>query len=258
MEDLDPPREQRGAAHAILNSLRTHGLEWDGQVLWQSDRHPAYRAAVEQLLTSRLAFRCDCSRARLAPFNGIYQGRCRERGLQNDNDTAVRVTVPAGTRVTVVDQLQESLVQDLASEVGDFVIRRRDGLYAYQLAVVLDDDAQGVTHVLRGSDLYDSTPRQIYLQRLLGLPTPAYCHIPVLVNEAGQKLSKQTGATALDNAEASQNLRSALAFLAQQLPPDSHTGVQDIIDWALQHWDMDRLPKGPSARLPGPADKRSP
>jgi glutamyl-Q tRNA(Asp) synthetase len=242
MEDIDPPREQPGAARAILSSLHSHGLHWDGPVLWQSERLPAYTRVVDSLLEQGLAFRCDCSRRQLASEGGVYRGRCRERQLSADIPSAVRLRVEGDCLIRVQDCLQQPLEQALDREVGDFIIRRKDSLFAYQLAVVLDDAEQGVTHVLRGSDLYDSTPRQIYLQRTLGLHQPTYTHIPVITNSQGHKLSKQTHAPALDSAQAARHLRMALKFLCQQPPPVSCNTVPEILEHALEHWHCKLIP----------------
>ncbi len=242
MEDLDPPREQVGAAQAILDSLQQHGLHWDDAVLWQSTRHEAYAAAVNELLSSGQAFRCDCSRAQLKAEGGIYRGRCRHRGLSARVESAVRLQVEDGATVQVRDDIQPKLHQHIGAEVGDFVIQRRDGLYAYQLAVVVDDAFQGVNRVLRGSDLYDSTPRQVYLQRRLGLPTPRYAHIPVIVNAEGQKLSKQTHAAPLHGDSAIANLRLALRFLNQAQPPAELKEPEALLAFAVQHWDCSAVP----------------
>jgi glutamyl-Q tRNA(Asp) synthetase len=238
MEDLDPPREIPGAADSILNSLKAHGLYWDQQVLWQSQRDDAYAPVVAQLLANGEAFHCDCSRAQLALHNNIYQGHCRSRKLTADIPAAVRVRVEGETAISVSDQLQAPLHEDVASAVGDFIIRRRDRLYAYQLAVVVDDACQGINQVLRGSDLYDSTPRQIYLQRLLALPTPTYTHIPVITNNKGQKLSKQTHASALDDDQAIDNLRLALRFLGQSPPAPQIQRLDLLLQHAVEHWQI--------------------
>jgi glutamyl-Q tRNA(Asp) synthetase len=242
MEDLDPPREQTGAAQIILNSLQAHSLHWDGPVLSQSDRHPDYAATVADLLDRKLAFHCDCTRAQLAAQGGVYRGHCRNRQLEADSEHSVRVLITGDSDIEITDQLQAPARQNLAGEVGDFIIQRRGGLYAYQLAVVLDDALQGVNHVLRGSDLLDSTPRQVYLQRLLGLPKPVYCHIPVITNAAGDKLSKQTGASALEDTNATQNLRRALQFLRQETPPADCDNTTDVLDWARSHWQLAAIP----------------
>ena len=244
MEDLDPPREAPGAADAILRSLEAHGLEWDGDVLWQGQRHSAYADIIGQLLADGRAFHCDCSRAQLAAHGNVYPGTCRDRKLPANN-TAVRIRVDADTPIQVEDQCQAPLVQDLDAEVGEFIIRRRDGLYAYQLAVVIDDNHQGITQVLRGQDLYDSTPRQIYLQQQLGLPTPIYTHIPVITNSQGQKLSKQTHAPALVDDEACNNLRLALAFLGQAPVATDIDDVATLLDCATQQWQLSAVPRQP-------------
>jgi glutamyl-Q tRNA(Asp) synthetase len=242
MEDLDPPREPAGAAESILNSLKAHGLQWDGEVLWQSQRHDAYAQVVEQLLEHDQAFRCDCSRAQLATQGKVYRGRCRARNLPEDSSTAVRVRVEGDTDISIADQLQQPLRQDLASAVGDFIIRRKDKLHAYQLAVVVDDAFQGINQVLRGSDLYDSTPRQVYLQRLLELPTPTYTHIPVITNALGQKLSKQTYAAALDDKQALANLRLGLRFLGQKAPAVQVQNIEQLLQDAVEHWHVHAVP----------------
>ena len=242
MEDLDPPREIPGAAESILNSLKAHGLHWDQQVLWQSQRDDAYAAVVAQLLANGEAFYCDCSRAQLALQDNVYQGHCRTRNLPADKPTAVRVRVEGETVITISDQLQAPLHEDVAAAVGDFVIRRRDRLYAYQLAVVVDDAYQGINQVLRGSDLYDSTPRQVYLQQVLALPTPDYTHIPVITNEQGQKLSKQTHARALDDDEAIDNLCLALRFLGQKPPAPQVQRLDLLLQDAVAHWQIQAVP----------------
>ncbi len=242
MEDLDPPREQPGAAQAILDSLQQHGLHWDDDVLWQSARHDAYAATINELLSSGQAFRCDCSRARLKAEGGVYRGRCRHRALSAEVESAVRLQVEDGAAIRVTDDIQPSLHQHIGAEVGDFIIQRRDGLYAYQLAVVVDDAFQGVNRILRGSDLYDSTPRQIYLQRRLGLPTPRYAHIPVIVNAQGQKLSKQTHAAPLHGEHAADNLRLALRFLNQAAPPPGLNQLEALLAFAVEHWDCSAVP----------------
>jgi glutamyl-Q tRNA(Asp) synthetase len=242
MEDLDPPREPPGAAELILASLRAHGLEWDGDPLWQSQRHDAYADTVAALLDAGQAFYCDCTRARLRAEGNVYMGRCRDRVIPPGAPAAVRVRVEGDTRIRIADRIQPPLEQELATEVGDFIILRKDGLYAYQLAVVLDDAWQGVTQVLRGYDLYDSTPRQVYLQRLLGLPTPQYAHIPVVTNTLGQKLSKQNRAAPVDDSEALHNLRVALRFLGQEAPSPDCRRVEDLLQRAIDGWNPAAIP----------------
>ena len=242
MEDLDPPREVPGAADAILKSLEQHGLCWDDAVLWQSQRHEAYQHVIEQLHSNGHIFYCSCSRSNLKANKGIYPGRCRHQTQPPANQTATRLIV-ADDPIGFDDAIQGHCSQQLKQEVGDVILQRKDGLFAYQLAVVVDDEFQQVNHIVRGSDLLDSTPRQIWLQQLLGYHTPAYAHFPVITNDKGQKLSKQTFAKPLgDNSCA--NLLSALRFLQQPLPPSEQSQKpQDILHWATTHWALDNIAK---------------
>ncbi|MHB1370034.1 MAG: tRNA glutamyl-Q(34) synthetase GluQRS, partial [Pseudomonadaceae bacterium] len=188
MEDIDPPREMPGAQAAIVETLRRYGFAWDGAMLRQSQRQAAYQAAIEHLLDAGLAYACTCSRKQLQAYPGAYPGFCRDAG-HDPRDAAIRLRVP-DREYRFCDRVQGEYRQHLGREVGDFVIRRRDGLVAYQLAVVLDDAWQGVTDVVRGADLLDSTPRQLYLQELLGLPQPRYLHLPLIIQPDGHKLGK--------------------------------------------------------------------
>jgi glutamyl-Q tRNA(Asp) synthetase len=242
IEDIDPPREVAGATQAILDCLRAHGLHWDDEVMHQSARIDLYRQTCRQLLTAHRAFYCTCSRTDLTGQRGIYSGRCRQCQQQPPTAHAIRLRVDDLT-VCFDDAIQGYNEQHLLREVGDYVIFRKEDLPAYQLAVVVDDAAQGVTHIVRGSDLLDSTPRQIFLQRCLQLPQPRYAHIPVIANAFGQKLSKQTHANALDNCRAGENLRCALEFLRQPPPPaDIPAEPMAILNWAIAHWDSARIP----------------
>ncbi|ARN73496.1 tRNA glutamyl-Q(34) synthetase GluQRS [Oceanicoccus sagamiensis] len=243
MEDLDPPREMPGAASAILQSLEDHGLAWDGEVLWQSQRHDAYRQVIDDLLLANKAFYCTCSRSDLQASHGIYQGQCRGCVTPPaDQDFALRLQVDDRV-VSFDDAIQGRFSQQLDNDVGDVVLQRKDGLFAYQLAVVVDDAYQAISHVVRGSDLLDSTPRQIYLQQVMAYTTPGYTHIPVITNEQGDKLSKQTFAAPLDSHKAAKNIYLALMFLNQPLPPeDLSQRVDDILAWALANWSVDRIP----------------
>ncbi len=240
IEDLDPPREVPGAADGILRTLEAHGLHWDGEVMWQHDRHDTYQQALDRLIDAGHAYPCYCSRKQIAaegrrgPLGLIYTGHCRRhddrRGAKPPAWRVVTHDEPIG-----FDDLRcGRYEQRLASELGDFVVKRADGFWAYQLAVVVDDAAQGITEVVRGEDLLDNTPRQIHLQRLLGLPTPAYLHLPLVTNELGQKLSKQTFAKALDPANAGANLVTALGHLGIPLPDALRLAPPaDILDAAL-------------------------
>lgn len=241
IENLDPPREMPGANEQIIECLKQHHLNWDGELLWQSDRHAIYQRVMKQLLDQQKAFYCSCSRADIQNSGGIYNGHCRGQRHSADQVCAVRLQVD-DQRITFNDQIQGDFSQQLQQQVGDFVIRRKDGLFAYQLAVVIDDALQGVTHVVRGSDLLDSTPRQIFLQQQCGFATPHYSHLPVITNEAGQKLSKQTFAVALNNNLATDNLLKALFFLNQVLPPPSmRQDCQSILHWAIAHWQPSQV-----------------
>jgi glutamyl-Q tRNA(Asp) synthetase len=236
MEDLDKPREQRGAADAILGALDALGLHWDGAVEYQSRRTGLYRDALA--LLEAHTYPCGCTRNEIADsalaIDGarVYGGNCRN-GLP-PGKTARATRIRAQGEIRFADRVQGPQAQQLESDVGDFVLRRADGQFAYQLAVVVDDAAQGVTDVVRGADLLDSTARQIYLQRLLGHPTPRYLHVPVAVNAAGEKLSKQTGAVAVDAARPGDALRRAFAFLGQ-------AGSGDLAE-GLHNWDASRIP----------------
>jgi len=244
IEDVDTPRTAPGATTAILRALERYGLHWDGSVVYQSQRTAHYQAALDALLKAGLAYPCTCTRRELAGCprgrDGalIYPGTCRAGPCRPDRPQALRLRTTSAL-IQFHDAIQGEYGQRLAREVGDFVLRRADGLFTYQLAVVVDDAAQGVTQVVRGADLLDSTPRQIVLQRLLGVPTPDYAHLPVAVDARGDKLSKQTGAPPLDERHPGPVLWAALRFLGQQ-PPAELAGepVATIIAWAVAHWNL--------------------
>lgn len=243
IEDIDPPREVPGAADDILRTLEAFELEWDGEVLRQSTRLDVYRAVADGLLERAAAFRCGCSRSavRAATTDGSlrYPGTCRDR-RQLNGDTAIRVRVEPGEQ-RFVDGVQGPVVHDLAADTGDFVIVRRDGLPAYHLAVVVDDAAQGVTHVVRGTDLLSATAAHRYLQRLLGLPEPRWFHVPVAVNAAGQKLSKQTGAAAVNRSDPGVVIR-VLAHLGLDAPAEIARERPSLAwRWAAERWRIETL-----------------
>ncbi|MGM0593825.1 MAG: tRNA glutamyl-Q(34) synthetase GluQRS [Pseudomonadota bacterium] len=250
IEDLDPPREVPGASRQILTTLERYGLEWDGEVWFQSARHDAYLEVLERLRRQGLTYRCGCSRKQSAEAArglglppGVYPGTCRSRPAPRHGKHAIRL-LTQGCNVEFEDAIQGELSEDVEHEVGDFILRRADGLFAYQLAVVVDDAEQGITEVVRGSDLLGSTARQIALQRLLGYPTPRYQHLPVAVNRDGQKLSKQTFAPALDDDRPMPALWQALAFLGQQPPRELLDGeLESLWRWALEHWRLDAVPR---------------
>lgn len=242
IEDIDPPREVPGSADAILRALDAFGLAWDEPVLYQSSRLPAYREAVDRLLAAGQAYRCQCSRQQVAQMpGGIYSGQCRQARVAITASHSVRILTDRHP-VRFVDGLQGNIEQSLESDGGDFIIQRRDGLFAYQLAVTLDDDYQGVTEVVRGCDLLSSTARQIHLRRLLQGPELAYLHLPVAVDASGQKLSKQTGAAALDFENCSRLLFDALMALWQAPPPELRDApVTEQLAWAKINWTMSTL-----------------
>jgi len=244
IEDIDPPREQPGADQWILQALEAYGFEWDGPVSYQSQSRSLHDQFVQALLTSGMAYPCTCSRKDLAelprsPLGVIYPGTCRNG--RASGDVAIRVRT-RNEPVEFVDGLQGHQSRRLETESGDFVIRRRDGFIAYQMAVTADDFDQGITEVVRGIDLMESTPRQIWLQRLLELPTPRYLHIAVAVNDDGSKLSKSSNAAAIDVSRPGPTLVNALRAL-QQEPPDelAEESPAEIWRWAIRHWRTERL-----------------
>lgn len=262
MEDIDPPREVAGAADRILFTLESFGMLWDGTVLYQSRRSAAYRAALEQLDAAGHLFGCACTRREIADSGRadgglVYPGTCRNGLPPGRRARALRVRVGDHT-ATVEDALQGTVSQLLGSTVGDFVLRRADGLFAYQLAVVVDDASQGITHVVRGADLLDSTPRQVFLQQLLDLPVPAYLHLPVAVNAAGEKLSKQTFARDICELDRVLAVRAALDFLNQPLPRETGLSLAELWQWAIAHWERDALPAQHSRPAPAALQNGSP
>jgi glutamyl-Q tRNA(Asp) synthetase len=244
IEDIDPPREQPGSDKLILHALETYGFEWDGPVSYQSSFHENHMATINTLLVDNHAYPCSCSRRDLAtaaigPLGAIYPGTCRN-GC-DAGETALRVRTNDET-IEFEDRLQGHVRTRLKSDSGDFIIRRRDGLVAYHLAVVRDDADQGITEVVRGIDLLETTPRHIHLQNLLGIPTPAYVHIPVAENSDGQKLSKLTGAPPIPTDEVRATLFAALVALGQKPPAEmSTTSLTDIWRWAINHWRLSAL-----------------
>lgn len=248
IEDLDPPREQANAADTILRTLEAFGLYWDGSILWQSQRHKLYEDICQQLLSENKAYYCTCSRSQLAQFNGVYPGTCRDSlgstpATPPNMPYAIRLQTTASP-ILVKDRIQASFRQNVASAVGDFVIKRKDGLYAYQLAVVVDDQAQQISHVVRGIDLLNNTPRQMLLQQSLGFETPEYAHVPIVVNPQGQKLSKRSFAPALATHNPAPILLKALTALGYRLSDDIlEAKTEAIIAWAIEHWSIKNIPK---------------
>jgi len=243
MEDLDPPREPPGAAEQILTQLQELGLHWDSDLLYQSQRLESYQQALQTLQERQLCYRCDCSRAQIKAMGSIYNGACQSRQCPPQQEFAWRVKCIDET-IEFHDLIQGPYLQNPRTEVGDFVIKRKDKLFAYQLAVVVDDNFQGVSHVIRGIDLLDSTPRQIYLQQLLDYPTPVYGHIPVIVNNLGQKLSKQHFAEPLNMNNKRDDMHRALILLGQNPEPAQHRlDVHQQLAAAVQNWQVQSVPK---------------
>lgn len=264
IENIDPPREAEGAIDTILYSLEAHGLNWDGETQYQQARQPRYADALAEIQQSGRLYACSCSRQQIANAIGqttgplIYPGTCRGKPEPQYGPHALRVD----TRNSVIqfkDMIQGGHHIDLAEESGDFVLRRADGLYSYQLAVALDDVEQGMTEVVRGSDLLDSTPRQIFVQQLLGFTPPQYAHLPVAIDPAtGHKLSKQTLAPALNNKQAVRNLWQVLEFLGQQPPPALHdSNVEEFWNWAIPQWQFSMVPRTAAISVKPDACKES-
>jgi glutamyl-Q tRNA(Asp) synthetase len=254
IEDVDQTRSRPGASDAIVATLEAYGFEWDGPVVRQSERTALYAAALDDLIHRRMAFTCACTRRELelaAPGKSgerVYPGTCRLGVPAGREGRSWRVAV-TDEIVSFHDRLQGMQEQQLARDVGDFVLKRADGLFAYQLAVVIDDGLQDITHIVRGADLLSSTPRQIWLQRQLGCATPSYLHHPIALDARGRKLSKQAGAKALSPHPLWQ-LREAWTFLDQPEPPSPPESVGEFWRWAHAAWNARRLP--PVIMLPAP------
>jgi len=250
MEDLDKPREVKGAAETILRSLEAFGFQWDGKIVYQSQRTELYAETLTTLQNKNLIYPCTCTRKEIADSSTnlgidgvIYPKTCLHRPVKPNLPYSQRIQTKA-SEITFIDAIQGKISQNLSKQVGDFVLKRADGLFAYQLAVVVDDAAQGVTHIVRGADLLDSTPRQIYLQQHLNLPTPHYAHVPVACNLADEKLSKQTLAEPINICLSGQLICNALSFLGQQPPVEiKNAELNDIWRWAFANWGISNVPK---------------
>lgn len=257
IEDIDPPREVPGSKDSILKQLEQHGLIWDDTVIYQSSHLERYQDIIQQFKQQDLTYHCRCNRQRLRDLGGVYDGKCSTLELTED-DAAVRLRIgkvldtmhsgnhlqkiPYTPLISFTDQLMAQYNQHIEHDIGDFILRRRDGLVSYHLAVVIDDHDQKISEVLRGADLLDSTPRQIVLQRCLKFRTPTYIHIPMALNKDGQKLSKQTHAKALIEGQESQNLWIALDWLQQNPPLElKDSAVDEILHWAINHWNLSNI-----------------
>lgn len=242
IEDIDPPREVPGAAETILRQLEHYGLHWDGEVLWQSQRHDAYRERLAWLHAQGLSYYCTCTRARIQSVGGVYDGHCRTLHHGPEN-AAVRV-VQQHPVTQFTDRLQGELHADPRLADEDFIIHRRDGLFAYNLAVVVDDHFQGVNEIVRGADLIEPTVRQISLYQLFGWPLPDYIHLPLVVNEKGMKLSKQNHAPALPTGDPRPVLINALQFLNQDVTHEwQDLRTEELLEKAVAQWSLNRVPK---------------
>ncbi len=253
IEDIDPPREVPGAANAILKILDAYGFEWDGPVTYQSRRYALYEDALSQLRKKNYIYACDCSRKMIAETNPNgkpqrYPGICRNRDLlhkQSATPHSLRLRTD-DSAVSFNDLIQGLISHNIYQDSGDFILFRRDGFYAYALAVSIDDMLQGITEVVRGNDLLDTTSRQIYLIQQLAGTAPDYAHLPVVHNAKGQKLSKQTGAAPLPFTQPTKQLYQALKFLGQSPPPDlAAVTVTEFWQWARQNWQLKQVPAKP-------------
>lgn len=257
IDDLDPPRVVPGAADDILRTLAACGLAWDGEVVWQSRRPEAYHAALHQLRQGNLVYPCACSRRDIADSavagteGPVYPGTCRNGLSMQRPARALRLDTRGG-HACFEDALQGHIVQDIAVEAGDFVLYRSDRVFSYHLAVTVDDAEQGITDVVRGADLLASTARQILLQRMLKLPTPRYAHLPVAVDQRGEKLSKQTHAAPVDACNPLPALAKALQFLGHPPPAGAGGRVDQLWRWALAQWRLESVPRERTRPAPTP------
>jgi len=242
IEDIDPPREQAGASDKILSTLAAFGLHWDEEVLYQSQQSELYRDVLNNLSSNNLSYYCQCTRADIKKVGGIYQGHCRQLNLQQNGTATRMINTHAINHYN--DLVQGNVQCDFALAQEDFTLVRKDGLFAYQLAVVVDDIYQNISHVIRGCDLLEPTARQLSLFALLEQPAPKYGHVPLAITDEGFKLSKQNKATAIDIKNPQPALISALKFLGQNPPKAlSFTHTEQIIQWAVKHWSLANVPK---------------
>lgn len=240
IDDLDTPRNIPGSADNILKTLEMFGLHWDNQVYYQSRYLDTYHEILNELLKDKLVYPCTCSRKTVTD---IYSGSCRDKQIPTNSPYALRIKTD-NRNISFEDVLQGLVSQNLVEQHGDFILKRKDQIIAYQFAVVIDDDRQCINHVVRGYDLLDSTPRQIYLQQILGLITPVYMHVPVIIDELGYKLSKQTRATAVDLRSPHEVIFEMLTLLRQSPPSELKLAtLSELLDWATRHWDPGALKK---------------
>lgn len=243
IEDLDPPREMPGAASLILKAIEAYGLEWDGEVVYQSQRHHLYQQHIDQWLASGQAYFCQCTRKQIKAAGDFYLGTCRDKGLTNRSECSVRLRMDHPVSSFIDLKHGEMTIPEALSR-EDFIIKRRDGLYAYNLAVVIDDIDQGVTEVVRGADLIEPTGRQISLYKTLNQAPVSYLHLPLAMDINGNKLSKQNHATAIDPNTPKPTLINAMQFLGLKLPKEIADGrIDEIILWGTKNWHIEQLPQ---------------
>jgi len=234
LDDLDTPRNRKGSADSILKTLDAFGLHWDDSVVYQSQYLDVYHEILDKLVKDKLIYPCTCSRKTLT---AIYSGVCRDKRTLPKSPYSQRIKTD-NRFISFKDELQGLISHNLAGQHGDFILKRKDQIIAYQFAVVIDDDRQNINHVVRGYDLLDSTPRQIYLQQVLGLVTPDYMHVPVIIDEQGYKLSKQTRATAVDLKKPDVVIFELLTLLRQNPPSElQHAPSTEQLSWAIEHWN---------------------
>jgi len=244
MEDLDQPRTVAGSADSILQTLDTFGFEWDGEVVFQSQRSALYEDYLQQLISEHLIYRCDCSRNKLKENKNfpVYDGFCRNKNNRISPPYALRCKTPDAS-LSFTDQIQGNYSVELNRQCGDFIVRRRDQLFAYQLAVICDDAEQAITDIVRGADLLAATPVQIYLQQQLQLAEPVYSHIPVAMHQQGRKLSKSHQDLAITSNTPAAIMTQALSFLGQSPPEElAQTDISEFWHWAFKHWDLSKIP----------------
>ena len=249
IEDIDPPREVAGATASIISMLETFGFEWDGDISYQSQRQHYYEDALQSLKHKQHIYACTCSRkfllktAKHGGYGVIYPGTCRSNATESDKQHSLRLKT-ASEKTCFTDLLQGNYCQNIETDIGDFIVKRSDGLVSYQLAIVVDDMQQGITEIVRGADLLDSTPRQIFLQQQLGYTSPSYMHLPTACNSQGQKLSKQHHAKPITNSHPVADLCKAMAFLGFTVTKEiNDSSLSDFWKWAMDTWDASLLPK---------------
>ncbi|TEW53775.1 tRNA glutamyl-Q(34) synthetase GluQRS [Psychromonas sp. RZ22] len=245
IEDIDPPREIAGSSKDILETLQAYGLQWDGEVIYQHQQSQAYESVLAELISRGLCYACSCTRKMIKQQGGYYQGKCRD-AKQTLTGNALRINLLSiiHKAKSFEDKLQGLIILDETDIEDDFIIKRKDGLYAYNLAVVIDDIQQGITEVVRGADLISTTGKQLSLYQLLGAEPPQYVHLPLAVTEPGFKLSKQNHAQAVDKKDPIPTLKQVLAFLGHPIPKHiKQSSCHDILNWATESWSLNNVPK---------------